>query len=255
MIFFLLFAIIVAAAIFIYLRNRAPSATDHLASEPTKEPIIFHPLPITRYKVIGVNPKTGRKNKKDICAGSKESAIYIAKYKGLSDPFEVLEESKEIVQQMNMPTEKQVAYARDLGIVIPLHATRSNISAMISRVTDDDMEQPSVGIMQFLQCLSKDPVEPYTGKNAAISQILYYANDLQTCIFYVYAVTCATKNRSLQNPLLDQQFSTYEKIGERLSKDEKLLQSVRRRPAADYIKPSKNTAAYKAVSFEISRLK
>ena len=208
--------------------------------------VLFRPLPIFRYRVIGVKPETGRKNKLIICAASMDSAIYISKHKGFSDPFEVTAEDVETVQQANMPTEKQLEYAHDLGIVLPQHATRSN--------TDDDMELPSVGLMQYLQCLSKQPVEPYTGKFAAIAEILYYANDLQICTFYAYAVTCSLNKRTLQNPLLDQQYRTYETIGNRLSADKKLLQSVRSRPARDYIKPNKNTAAYKAIAFDVSQI-
>lgn len=89
-----------------------------------------------RYQVVGINPKTGRKNKRIYEEMKEEYAIKRAEIDGFAAPFEVnLLPSRE-------PSERQLAYAKDLCIAIPEGACFEDVSALISRVTDED-EQPA----------------------------------------------------------------------------------------------------------------
>lgn len=84
------------------------------------------------YQVIGINPKTGRKNKRVYKEFREEYAIKRAEIEGFVAPFEVH------LLKSESPSERQLEYAKELGITIPEGVCRLDVSALISRVTDDD---------------------------------------------------------------------------------------------------------------------
>lgn len=51
---------------------------------------------------------------------------------GLAEPFEV------VALPAREPTDRQLNYAKDLGIMLPIDACLEDVSALISRVVDDD---------------------------------------------------------------------------------------------------------------------
>lgn len=87
------------------------------------------------YQVYCINPKTKRRNKRVYDEPSEELAIARAKADGFVEPFEVS------VLPSRKPTEGQLDYAAGLGIKLPPDACFDDVSALISRVTDDD-EKP-----------------------------------------------------------------------------------------------------------------
>ncbi len=91
----------------------------------------------SRYEVSGINPKTKRKNKRIFDCFSEQDAIDHMLLSGFTEPFTV-----EFVK-FDEPTERQLSYANDLGIQIPERASKQDVSALISRVVDDDETLPS----------------------------------------------------------------------------------------------------------------
>ena len=86
-----------------------------------------------RFVVHGINPKTNRKTKYICEAKDEQQAIEITKQKkGLSEPFDVE------VAENEPPTERQIAFAKELGITIPSGCCKTDLSFIISRVTDND---------------------------------------------------------------------------------------------------------------------
>lgn len=88
------------------------------------------------FQVIGKNPETKRKNKRTYRVRDKDAACKKAEENGLVGPFEIT------VLPADPPTEGQLAYAKDLGASIPDGACKTDVSAIISRITDDD-ESPA----------------------------------------------------------------------------------------------------------------
>ena len=125
---------------------------------------------------------------------------------------------------------------------------------MLTRVEENDMKNPTMGLVQYLMSLDEIYPNPYIGENAVIEWILHIADARELCTFYAYAVWCGSKSVRLGNLKTHRLAYAFYRMGERLAKDNKLLQSVQRRPVEDYLKTSKNTAAYKAIAFEVSRL-
>lgn len=85
-----------------------------------------------RFQVIGKNPETNRKNKRIYEVKNEEEAQKCAEDAGLIGPFEIC------ALPATPPTDSQLAYAKDLGATIPEGACKADVSAIISRITDED---------------------------------------------------------------------------------------------------------------------
>ncbi len=90
----------------------------------------------TVFQVVGINPKTNRKNKRVYEEITEEKAIAKAQEEGLIAPFVVS------VLPAKEPSERQLAYAKELKIAIPEGACFEDVSALITRVIDND-ERPA----------------------------------------------------------------------------------------------------------------
>lgn len=87
-----------------------------------------------RWQVIGINPKTNRKNKRVYETRREEQAIKCAIDEGFEAPFEVT------AIPFDPPSERQLDYANSIGTYVPPEACRYDVSAMLSRYEDDDEE-------------------------------------------------------------------------------------------------------------------
>lgn len=88
-----------------------------------------------RFQVVGINPSTKRKNKRVYEVYFEEDALQCAKNEGLIEPFEIT------VLPSVPPSERQLEYAKVLEACIPDGACSLDVSAIISRITDND-EKP-----------------------------------------------------------------------------------------------------------------
>ena len=123
-----------------------------------------------KYQLHGINPKTGRKNKFECNAFSEEDAIALAKEKkGLVEPFEVS------IIPHDPPTESQIAYADDLEILRPDDCCKEDMSALISRVMQDD-EKPASESMVKLAKSRKLMFSRFIGERALVDYIDYSIN-------------------------------------------------------------------------------
>ena len=120
-----------------------------------------------RFQVIGKNPATNRKNRRTYEIKTEEEACKCAEDAGLVGPFEVN------VLPALPPTDTQLSYAKDLGATIPEDACKTDVSAIISRITDEDEEPASEHLARIAhECGVK--FSRYHGRKA----ILALARDL-----------------------------------------------------------------------------
>lgn len=84
------------------------------------------------FDVIGKNPETKRKNKRYIEAKDEADACKKMEEKGFIGPFETA------VRPMEPPTDRQLEYAKSLGAAIPEGACKRDVSAIITRITEND---------------------------------------------------------------------------------------------------------------------
>ena len=84
-----------------------------------------------RYEIKGKGKDTGRKRKRVYMAKNEQDAIQLAE-----DDGTIIEEIKELPP--DPPTERQLDYAKDLGIAIPPDATDDDVSNLISMKVNRD---------------------------------------------------------------------------------------------------------------------
>ena len=100
--------------------------------------------PAATFIVRGTNTTTNRKNKRTYTASSDADAIQKAETDGLAGPFEITVEPEESA------TERQLAYAKDLGLRIPQGACITDASALITRAEENDVEATHTELLAFL---------------------------------------------------------------------------------------------------------
>ncbi len=98
-------------------------------------------MEIKNYKIIGRSKDTNRKRTIEIKAISKEQALQTANEKGLGEIIEV-------IQFERLPTENQIRYANDLHIKITEGLTIDDVSALIDKKVNNDLD-PKAGLIDF----------------------------------------------------------------------------------------------------------
>lgn len=120
-----------------------------------------------RFQVVCINPKTNRKNKRTYEVADKECAQQKAEKDGFVAPFDIT------VLPAIPPSERQIAFAEDLGIKLPVGACAADVSSLISRVTDHDEEPPDEMTIKKAHSYGMH-FSRYIGKNAAKEMVRYF---------------------------------------------------------------------------------
>lgn len=114
------------------------------------------------FQIIGKNPETKRKNKRTYRVRDKDAACKMAEENGLVGPFEV------VVLPADPPTDSQLSYAKSLGATIPDGACKTDVSAIISRITDND-EAPATEKLARAAFQKGINISRYHGRTAIMS--------------------------------------------------------------------------------------
>lgn len=146
----------------------------------------------------------------------------------------------------NQPTERQLAYAKDLGIKVPKDATKKDVSCLISRATgEDSKEAPSADFVALANGLGIT-FSPYIGADG-LFRTIYYDSDMQTrAALYAYAIYQLENGQSFANMLNSPQLDTFRAFGEYVMQDSSLVKSLEERTSDDLLKPYRGTKIYKA---------
>lgn len=117
-----------------------------------------------KYQVTGINKTTNKKIRRKFECFSESEAIILAEQYGLVAPFDITP------VQFNPPTERQIQYANSLYITIPTNICDHDMSALISRVTEDDEILPDKKTVRTA-CDKGLKFSRYTGKKALLEMI------------------------------------------------------------------------------------
>lgn len=104
---------------------------------------------VFRYDVRGVNPETGRKNKRAVSARGEEDAVAAAHEIGLADPVEVLPLDM-VAQNIRPASEKQKAFASEYQVAFAPDFDEKDAGAVLSRYDREDATGIPVGLLQFV---------------------------------------------------------------------------------------------------------
>ena len=104
---------------------------------------------VFRYDVRGVNPETGRKNKRTVSACGEEDAVAAAHEIGLADPVEVLPLDM-AAQNIHPVSERQKAFAAEYQVTFSPDFDEKDAGAVLSRYDREDATGIPVGLLQFV---------------------------------------------------------------------------------------------------------
>lgn len=204
------------------------------------------------FKIVGLNPKTNRKNTRKIKATEENEAIKIAE-KELQNPSV----STTIPHIALSDYDKESA--RDYGFAIPEGACSADISCIIDRITnydkvlserwisDDTKLLEVVPSPAANECLAKFAhnrgihFSMYIREENLLSSLFYELDDYNKAAFVAFYVLRSINNTFMGN---DEELN---KFADFAVDNSSLMKSIRERDVPDYYKPNKKSAAYKAV--------
>lgn len=192
-----------------------------------------------RFRVVGVNAGTGRKNTKRYEAQTEEAARASAVADGLCDPMAVE------VEKLEEPTEQQMAYALDLKAVIPAGVCKEDVSAIISRITDEDEAAPDPGLSLWAHACGVR-FSRFVGHDALLGYMVHQLQGSDAGTLYAYAVFLQEKGGSFSDPRRLPVYEGLKRCGEAIAADPALMKSLEGRDADDLRSPNRGTKVYKA---------
>lgn len=209
------------------------------------------------YEIQGKGKDTGRKRRRVYSAPTEEDARKLAEADGT-----LVEVVNEIPPEP--PTERQIEYARDLGISIPPNATKDDLSDLISLKVDRD--KPATERHKAFGRNYGLDFTNYIGKKALFNRIqaalIAPGREKQLLSWFTFRVYRELAGGAENAPINGPSDPIIEEIASQLFSDEKILKSVRRYEGADLIwfgewtapdgtvhnGGSNRTAAYKEVA-------
>jgi hypothetical protein len=193
-----------------------------------------------RYSVKGKCVKTGKNKKYHYEAMSEAEAQAKAKEDGLTEPFKVQ------IEKMAPPSDSQLSYARSLDAVIPEGACKRDVTAILSRITEED-ESPDPGLVSFAHaygvCFSR-----FIGKNELFRMMVYQLKGAKLATLYAYAVYLQEMGGTFGDPRDTPIYEDIVECAKMVENDPGLLKSLEGRSSDDYENPNRGTKVYKAVS-------
>lgn len=204
------------------------------------------------FKVIGINPKTNRKNTRSIKAVDQDAAIMVAEK-------ELLSPSISAIIPHTAPTCLDLEEAHDLGITVPDNACSTDISCMMDRVYNYDEVVSEKWISDDTKLLEVIPspasderlakfahnkgirFSMYIREENLISSLFYELNDYDRAAFAAFYIL-----RSINHEFVDN-YGELNKFAEYAIAKPSLMKSIIGREQSDYYKPHKGSVVYKEV--------
>ncbi len=150
------------------------------------------------------------------------------------------------------PSDRQLAYLKDLGVLIPDGITNADASCMISRATgEDDLESPGPELAALAAGLGVQ-FSAFIGAAGLLRQIVGQTGERDRAALFGYAVRQSLQGSDLGNMLEDPAVGSFYDFADQVVADPALLRSLSGRESADYIHPHKGTAIYKAAAARFS---
>lgn len=183
-----------------------------------------------QYEIKGKGKDTGRKRKRVYIAKNEQSAIQLAEADGI-----IIDEIKELPP--DPPTERQLDYAKDLGIAIPPDATKDDVSNLISIKVNKD-KLATERYIGFARRYGIDPSR-YVGKKALFDQIqaalIIPGKEKDLTSWFIFRVYRELVNGADDAQIKNPDDPIIQEIANQLESDEKFIKSVRRYEGRDLI--------------------
>lgn len=182
------------------------------------------------YEIKGKGKDTGRKRKRIYSAANEQEARELATSDGT-----LVEEVNELPPEP--PTERQLDYAKDLGITIPANATKDDLSDLISLKVDRD--KPATERQKNFARTYGVEITKYIGKKALFNRIhaalVVPGREKELLSWFTFRVYRELANGADNAPIEEPDDPIIKQIAEELASDEKIVKSVRRYEGSELI--------------------
>lgn len=199
-----------------------------------------------RFCVAGTNSSTGRKNTKRYEVQTEDDARAAAAADGLVDPLTVQ------VEQQIPPTDRQMDYALELEAMIPDGVCKDDVSAIISRITDEDEEAPDPGLSRYAHACGVK-FSRFVGAKALLGYMVGQLQGAARAELYAYAVYRQEKGGSFSDPRRLPEYDALRACGAAVAEDPALMKSLEDRDVYDFAGPNRGTKIYKAVAADLKQ--
>lgn len=173
------------------------------------------------YSVAGKHKDTGRKRTINISAISLEQCKEKAADEGILEPYEITE------YPPSLPSERQLAYAKDLGIKIPENATFKDISALLDRKQQVDNLDPQQGLIDYANAREFE-FSKYIGKKALYNLIFYKLSGKDKIAFFIFCVYRWLSDDRESNLDTHKYKDKFYELADKLTNDDKFVKSMNR---------------------------
>ena len=199
-----------------------------------------------RFCVAGTNSSTGRKNTKRYDVQTEGDARVAAAADGLVDPLTVQ------VEQQIPPTDRQMDYALELEAMIPDGVCKDDVSAIISRITNEDEEAPDPGLSRYAHACGVK-FSRFVGAKALLGYMVGQLQGAARADQYAYAVYRQEKGGSFSDPRRLPVYDALRACGAAVAEDPALMKSLEDRDVYDFAGPNRGTKIYKAVAADLKQ--
>lgn len=199
-----------------------------------------------RFCVSGTNSSTGRKNTKRYEVQTEDDARAAAVADGLVEPLTVQ------VEQQIPPTDRQTDYALELEAMIPDGSCKDDVSAIISRITDEDEAAPDPGLSQYAHACGVK-FSRFVGAKALLGYMVGQLQGTARAELYAYAVYRQEKGGGFSDPRRLPVYDALMACGVAVAEDPALMKSLEDRDVYDFAGPNRGTKIYKAVAADLKQ--
>lgn len=165
---------------------------------------------------------------------------------GLVDPLTVQ------VEQQIPPTDRQMDYALELEAMIPDGVCKDDVSAIISRITDEDEEAPDPGLSRYAHACGVK-FSRFVGAKALLGYMVGQLQGVARAELYAYAVYRQEKGGSFSDPRRLPVYDALRACGAAVAEDPTLMKSLENRDVYDFAGPNRGTKIYKAVAADLKQ--
>lgn len=160
-------------------------------------PNISNQLRFHRYKVKGKNPTTNRMKTCVVVAQSGTPENEITEKSGFLAPYTVSLDLESLTERP--PSQKQLDYAKDLGISIPLDCSFADLSCLISKFTNEDTNDLISNELMTFAALHGVCISPYAGSLSGICTTMNSLEYHDFLAFLAYLIYCVVSSQPVGN--------------------------------------------------------
>ncbi|MCF2705096.1 hypothetical protein I6E91_24215 [Enterocloster clostridioformis] len=160
-------------------------------------PNISNQLRFHRYKVKGKNPSTNRMKTCIVVALSGTTENEIAEKSGFLAPYSVSLDLESLTEQP--PSQKQLNYAKDLDISIPLNCSFADLSCLISKRKGEDTNDLVTNELMTFAASHGVCISPYAGVLSSVCKTMNSLDSRDFLAFLAYLIHCVVSSFPIGN--------------------------------------------------------